>query len=153
MAATVPGRHGAHVSLLPAPRVALAVPAGQDSHAAFESEPVVGLKLPAGQGSQTMRVAAPASSQYPPRGQGSQSARPMSGEKLPAGQVRQSDWPVRGWYWPGAHGMQLSLLGAPRAGIREPIGQGSGSTVPSSQKWPLMHWPLQDGWVRPLAAP
>ena len=63
VAATVPGRHGAHVSLLSAPRVALAVPAEQSSHAALELEPLAGLKLPAGHGSQTMRVAAPASSQ------------------------------------------------------------------------------------------
>ena len=49
--------------------------------------------------------------------------------------------------------MQLSLLAAPRAGMRVPTGQGSGLAVPSSQKWPLMHWPLQEGSVRPLVFP
>ena len=49
--------------------------------------------------------------------------------------------------------MQLLLLAAPRAGMRVPTGQGSGSAVPSLQKWPLVHWPLQEELVRSLVFP
>ena len=126
---------------------------GHSSHAALELEPLFGLKLPAGQGCQTRREAAPASSQTPPFGQASQAALPTSGEKEPAAQGKHSSWPLSGWYWPGAQGRQNSCLGDPMTGECRPGGQGSGCPVPSSQKWPLVHWPLQVASVRPLVFP
>ena len=38
--------------------------------------------------------------------------------------------------------MQKSRRDAPSTGEYRPGGQGTGSAVPSSQKWPVVHWPL-----------
>mmetsp|Transcript_19428 Transcript_19428/g.62326 ORF Transcript_19428/g.62326 Transcript_19428/m.62326 type:complete len:363 (+) Transcript_19428:311-1399(+) len=49
--------------------------------------------------------------------------------------------------------MQLSLLAAPRAGMRVPAGHGVGSAVPCSQKLPSGHCPLQVGLLRSVSFP
>ena len=143
VAATVPGRHGAHTSRLTAPGAALEVPAGHSSHAALELEPLFGLNVPAGQACQTRREAAPASSQTPPFGQASQAALPTSGEKEPAAQGKHSSWPLSGWYWPGAQRKQSEMFAARLLGMWVPAGHFCGRTDPSGQKCPNQQGPLQ----------